>query len=391
MKIKNLDIHVLLADDFDETLTSSAQDSLLVVLEDEHGVQGFGESDVNPWIGRACIDAPGTHTMGLGLREMLLSEPVTDIRAFWERAYIGTAMNGRRGAVVHALGALEMALWDLKGKREGKPVWQLLGRDRRPDPVVPYASLQPHGHGFHDYRDALCAAAERAKSLGFRAMKAEVTMNGPYAHDGMREPYERHTELIGEVRKAVGRDVTLMVDVQYMFPNAAAAAPIIKEWEEFNLYFVETPVWCDDLHEYAKLAELVDIPIAMGEWLATRFEFADLIARGGIAVVQPDVGRVGGLTEALRVADLAAEKDLPIVPHCWKTGVSTSATAHFAAVTPHCKFIEYLPQELCIETLRKDLTTGGVIMQDGVIAGLDDAPGYGINLNWDAVKAFAQE
>ncbi|MEO1108939.1 MAG: mandelate racemase/muconate lactonizing enzyme family protein [Pseudomonadota bacterium] len=391
MKIKSLNIHVLLADDFDETLTSSAQDSLLVVLEDEDGFQGFGESDVNPWIGRACIDAPGTHTMGLGLRDMLFSEPVTDIRAFWERAYIGTAMNGRRGAVVHALGALEMALWDLKGKREGKPVWQLLGRDRRPDPVVPYASLQPNGLGFHDYRDALCAAAERAKGLGFCAMKAEVTMNGPYAHDGMKEPYERHTELIGEVRKTVGSDVTLMVDVQYMFPDAKTAAPVMKEWEEFELFFVETPVWCDDLHEYAKLAEAVDTPIAMGEWLATRHEFADLIARGGVSVAQPDVGRVGGVSEALLVADMAAEKGLTIVPHCWKTGVSTAATAHFAAVTPHCKFIEYLPQELCIETLRKELTTGGVIMKDGVITGIDDAPGYGINLNWDAVKAFAQE
>lgn len=391
MKIKSLDIHVLLADDFDDTLTSSAQDSLLVVLEDEDGVQGYGESDVNPWIGRSCIDAPGTHTMGLGLRDLLFAEPITEIRSFWERAYVGTAMNGRRGAVVHALGAIEMALWDLKGKRDGKPVWQLLGRERRPDPVVPYASLQPAGLGYHEYRDALCDAAERAKGLGFRAMKAEATMNGPYAHGGMQEPYERHTDLICEVRKAVGSDVKLMVDVQYMFPDAATAAPILKEWEEFNLCFVETPVWSDDLHEYAKLAEAVDIPIAAGEWLATRHEFADLMARGGIAVVQPDIGRVGGMTEALLVADLAAEKDLIVVPHCWKTGVSTSATAHFAVVTPHCEFIEFLPQELCIETLRKELTTDGVIMRDGVITGFEDAPGYGINLNWDAVRAYAQE
>lgn len=391
MKIKSLDVHVLLAGNFDKALTSSAQDSLLVVLEDEDGIQGFGESDLNPWIGRACIDAPGTHTMGLGLRDLLLCAPILDIRTFWERAYISTAMNGRRGAMIHALGALEMALWDLKGKRENKPVWQLLGRDRRPDPVVPYASLQPRGGSFHDYRDALCATARRAKAMGFRAIKAEVTMTGPYAHNGMHEPYERHTELIAEVRKAVGHDTTLMVDVQYMFPDAATATPIMKQWEEFNLFFVETPVWCDDLHEYAQLAEAVNIPIAMGEWLATRHEFADLIAQGGVAVVQPDVGRVGGLTESLNVADMAREKGLVIVPHCWKTGVSTAATAHFAAVTPHCKFIEYLPQDLCIETLRKELTTGGVVMEDGVMTGLDDAPGYGINLNWDAVRAFAQK
>jgi len=390
MQIKNLEVHVLLADDFDETLTSSAQDSLLVVVEDELGNQGYGESDVNPWIGRACVEAPGTHTMGLCLREILMAEPITNIRDFWERAYIGTAMNGRRGAVIHALGAVEMALWDLKGKREGKPLWQLLGRERRPDPVVPYASLQPHGKSFAEYRDALCEAAKRAKALGFRAMKAEVTMNGPYAHDGMKEPYARHTDVIAEVRKTLGDDVTLMVDVQYMFPDAETAAPIIKDWEEFSLFFVETPVGCDDVAENRKLAERINVPIATGEWLATRHEFLELVTAGGVSILQPDIGRVGGLTEALKVADMARDRDLAIVPHCWKTGVSTSATAHFAAVTPHCRFIEYLPQELCIEKLRKELTTGGISMQDGVIQGLDDAPGLGVEINWDAVRTYAQ-
>jgi len=249
----------------------------------------------------------------------------------------------------------------------------------------------PKGFGYGNYSVALCAAAENAKAMGFQAMKAEITMNGPYAHDGMKEPYERHTELIAEGRGAVGPDLALMVDVQYMFPDAATAAPIMKDWEEFNLTFVETPVWCDDLDEYRKLADAVDIPIAMGEWLATRFEFADLIERGGIAVAQPDVGRVGGLSEALLVADMAASAGMTIVPHCWKTGVSTAATAHFAAVTPHCRFIEYLPQELCIEKLRKELTTGGVTMKDGAIQGLDEAPGLGVDLNMDAVRAYAQE
>ncbi|NKB27797.1 MAG: hypothetical protein GKR99_09675 [Rhodobacteraceae bacterium] len=221
-------------------------------------------------------------------------------------------------------------------------------------------------------------------------MKAEVTMNGPYAHDGMHEPYDRHTQLIADVRNTVGPDITLMVDVQYMFPDAATAAPVMKDWEDFDLFFVETPVWCDDLQEHAKLAQAVNIPIATGEWLATRHEFSDLLDRGGISVAQPDVGRVGGMTEALLVADMASEKGLTIVPHCWKTGISTTATAHFAAVTPNCKFIEFLPQELCVETLRKELTTGGATMQNGVITGLDDAPGYGVTLNWDAVRAYAQ-
>ena len=91
------------------------------------GLEGIGESDVNPWIAKACLEAPGTHTMGLCMKELLLGADPFDIEGIWRRIYLGTAMNGRRGAVVHALGAVEMALWDLKGKALGKPVHELLG------------------------------------------------------------------------------------------------------------------------------------------------------------------------------------------------------------------------------------------------------------------------
>jgi L-alanine-DL-glutamate epimerase-like enolase superfamily enzyme len=112
-------------------------------------------------------------------------------------------MNGRRGAVVHALGAINMALWDLRGQAQGRPTCELLG-PLRETPVIPYASLQPAGASFEAYRDALCASAERAKALGFRAMKSEVTMNGPYAHSGLHESYDRHTEVVAAVRRTVG-------------------------------------------------------------------------------------------------------------------------------------------------------------------------------------------
>ena len=95
--------------------------------------------------------------------------------------------------------------------------------------------------------------------------------------------------------------------------------------------------------------------IAAGEWQNTRFEFADLMDIGLVDVAQPDVGRVGGLTEARRVCQMAAERGRTIVPHCWKTGIGIAATAHLAAVTPHCAYIEFLPAELCDSLLRKEL------------------------------------
>jgi len=128
--------------------------------------------------------------------------------------------------------------------------------------------------------------------------------------------------------------------------------------------------------------------IACGEWQATHFEFAELMDRGRIDVAQPDVGRVGGLGEALKVCAMAAERGRLIVPHCWKTGISIAATAHLAFVTPHCPFIEYLPRELCEDVLRKELVADGLALVDGVIEP-SKKPGLGIEVNWDAVKRFS--
>ena len=127
MKITRIDCHVLLDPAFDIGSTSSAQDDIVVEIHTDEGLTGIGETDVNPWIARACIEAPGTHTMGLGLAEMLLGQDPLDVEAHWERLYVGSAMNGRRGAVINAMGALDMALHDLRGKALGKPCHELLG------------------------------------------------------------------------------------------------------------------------------------------------------------------------------------------------------------------------------------------------------------------------
>ncbi|MBA2666499.1 MAG: mandelate racemase/muconate lactonizing enzyme family protein [Trueperaceae bacterium] len=378
--------HVLLAPDSDASLTSSAQDSFLVVIDTDAGVTGVGEADVNPWIAKACLSAPGTHTMGRSLQEVLIAQDPRETDELWRRMYIGSAMNGRRGAVIHAMSAVDMALWDIRGKLAGQPVHELLGGPVH-ERMRPYASLQPVGTSFEEYRDSLCEWAARACELGFQAVKAEVTMSGPYAHSGLHESYDRHTEVVAAVRDTIGPDVTLMVDVQYMWPDAATALSVLRDWEAFDLYMIETPVWSDDLDGYAELAASTSIPVAAGEWLATRWEFEALMDRGRIAIAQPDVSRVGGFTEAMIVARMAEERGLTIVPHCWKTGVSSAATAHFAFATSACAFIEYLPPQLCVETLRKELAQDNIRIDGGAIVP-PTAPGLGVDVDWDAVRRF---
>jgi L-alanine-DL-glutamate epimerase-like enolase superfamily enzyme len=159
---------------------------------------------------------------------------------------------------------------------------------------------------------------------------------------------------------------------------------------DFDLFFIETPLPSDDLDGYARLSAEQPIPIAAGEWLATRFEFLDLMDRGKVRVVQPDVGRVGGFTEAKRVCNLAEERNLTIVPHLWKTGLSIAAAAHLAATTPNCAFIEFLPDALCESSLRRELVSSELEMVDGEI-GLPRRPGLGVDLNRDALERFKRE
>lgn len=388
MKITGIDVHALLDPNMDVGATSSAQDSFIVEIHTDAGISGIGESDVNPWIARACLLAPGTHTMGQGLAEMLIGEDPMNIEAVWTKLYRGSAMNGRRGAVVNSIGAIDMALHDLKGKALNKPVHELLGGAVR-ESITPYASLQPEVSSFDAYRDSLAAWAVKAKQLGFRAAKAECTLFGPYAHKGLSGTPENTTEVVAAVREAVGKEFTLMVDVQYAFPSADACLRTIRDWQPYDIYFLETPIWVDDLEGHARLSREQPIAIASGEWLSTRHEFLDLMDRGQVGVVQPDVGRVGGLSEAQRVCRLAKERGRQVVPHIWKTGISIAAGIHLAAANDHIPFIEFLPAELCESALRKQLTVDDFRMENGKIV-VPTKPGLGVELDRDALARFKE-
>ncbi|MDC0935039.1 mandelate racemase/muconate lactonizing enzyme family protein [Pirellulales bacterium] len=389
MKITDIECHILLVPDLKKDATSSSQDDIVVFIHTDEGITGVGETDVNPWIARACIEAQGSHTMALGLKEMLLGENPLEPERLWEKLYTGSAMNGRRGAVICAMGALDMAMWDICGKAAGKPCWQLLG-EKRDDLITPYASLQPAGGSFEQYKESLVAWAVRAKELGFRAGKMEVTLSGPYNHSGLDEPDEKMTEIVAACRAAVGPDFVMMVDVQYTWSDVDQALRTLHDWRDMDLFFVETPLQIDNLKGYARLHDEAPMPIAAGEWQNTRFEFAELMDVGKVDVAQPDVGRVGGLTEARRVCQMAAERRRTIVPHCWKTGIGIAATAHLAAVTPHCQYIEFLPAPLCDSLLRQELVEDELQVEAGQIA-LPEKPGLGIEVNMEALKRYRVE
>jgi L-rhamnonate dehydratase len=386
MKITSIDCHVLLVPDFDSEACSSAQDDLVVVVHTDEGISGIGETDTNPWVARTCIRAPGTHCMGLGLEEMLIGENPLQPEAIWQKLYSGSKMTGRRGALICAMGAIDMALWDIRGKALNQPIHQLLGGAVK-EAITPYASLLPTGRTVAEYQESLVAKAVEAKERGYQAAKLEVCINGPYSHNAIQGTDEEVVDIVAACRQAVGTEFTLMVDVAYCWREAKEALRVLRRLEEFDLFFLETPIDIDDLEGHAFLHDHSPIRIAAGEWQNTHWEFLDLADRGKIDVLQPDVGRVGGFTEARKVCQIAADRGRLIVPHCWKSGIGIAASAHLCAATACCPFIEFLPGELSESPLRRDLVVEELRLEGGVIP-MPEKPGLGIELNYEAVKKY---
>jgi L-alanine-DL-glutamate epimerase-like enolase superfamily enzyme len=178
-----------------------------------------------------------------------------------------------------------------------------------------------------------------------------------------------------------------MVDVAYAWSDPDDVLCVIEQIERYDVFFLETPIDIDDLEGYAHIVERSPIRIAAGEWQNTHWEFLDLADRGKLDVLQPDVGRVGGFTEARKVVKIAEKRKKLIVPHCWKSGIGIAASAHLCATTACCPYIEFLPAELCESGLRRDLVADELRMTDGRIA-LPAKPGLGVELNMDAVGRY---
>ena len=387
MKITGIDCTVLLVPDYDTEACSSAQDDLVVQVHTDAGITGIGETDTNPWIARECIQARGTHCIGLGLTEMLLGEDPTQPEAIWDKLYTGSMMTGRRGAVICAMGAIDMALWDICGKAQGVPVYELLGGAKK-ECITPYASLLPTGHTLEDYATSMVAKATQAAEMGYTAGKMEVCIKGPYSHNALQEDDDAIVDIVGACRDAVGPNFVMMVDVCYCWADAEEALVVLRQLEKYDIFFMETPIHIEDIDGYAYLHDHSPIPIAIGEMHNTHWEFLELADRGKVDVLQPDVGRVGGLSEARKVCQIAAERDRLIVPHCWKSGIGIAASAHLSAATACCPYIEFLPAELSESGLRRELLLEDELkLEDGQLA-LPQKPGLGIELNPAALEKF---
>jgi L-rhamnonate dehydratase len=290
-------------------------------LEDENGLVG---------VGTAGFGNPATVELLGQLEPLVLGRAPSEVGLVWETMYRATLNVGRRGVVLHAISAVDIALWDLLGKQLGVPVHDLLGGRVRPS-LPAYASWL---YATEDL-DALAAEAAAWAAQGFTAVKQRLAYGPVEGKAGIR----RNIELVRTVVEAVGPDVDVMADA-YMGWDPGYAIRCIRAIEDagVRLRWLEEPVIPDDVAGLARVRAAVDTPIAAGEHEATRYGFRHLVEAGAVDVLQPDVNRLGGITEARRVWALGETFGLDVIPH-----LGFAHNAHLAIASLATPLLEYMP------------------------------------------------
>jgi L-rhamnonate dehydratase len=363
MRITSVEALLLRQPGLDASVADGSQDALIVRVHTDEGIVGLGEVDSSPSVVKAIIEAPASHSIASGLGQLLVGEDPFDVRRLWERMFKGSLYFGRRGAVIHAISGLDIALWDIVGKAAGRPIATLLGGARRRS-VRAYAStLMPDTA--EEVRRVVSAQCE----AGFTAVKLGW---GPLGRSAKLD-----VELVAAAREAAGEEVELMIDVGKGWASVRDGIDRARRIEEHRLAWIEEPFMPDDYDKYAALAAAVSTPISAGEEETTVWDFERLIERGGVEIVQPDVTRVGGISECIRVAELARRRGRRFVPHAWSTGIIKAATLQVLAASDEAEWFEYCVQST---TLNEQLVAERFPLVDGCVE-IPERPGLGIELD----------
>ncbi len=351
-----------------EAIPDGTLDVLMVKIHTDEGLTGIGEVTSQSYVCKACFEAPRSAARRHGLASILVGEDPRDVEGLWEKMYHETNRYGRRGAAIHAISGADIALWDLKGKIQDKPIYELLGGAVRRD-VRAYASVL-----FADTPAETAAMAQQYVDMGLTAVKFGWGPIGP-------DP-EVDVAHVQAAREAVGDDRSLMVDAGHAWDWETALGRT-ELFQPFNLQWLEEPLSQDDRKGYAELCQRSEIPIAAGEGDVTHWDFEDLIDRG-LHVVQPDIAFCGGITVCERVSKMTTAQGRRVVPHCFSTGINLAASLHWISTVPDGDLVEYC---LRPSPLLRKLVVNLPPVVDGRVP-VPDGPGLGIELDEDIEREF---
>jgi L-alanine-DL-glutamate epimerase-like enolase superfamily enzyme len=348
----------------------SGQDALVVRVETDAGITGIGEVDSAPMAVKGAIDGPFSHTTATGLAQVVIGEDPFETEKLWHRMYRANIYGGRRGVGLHAMSGIDMALWDIKGKALGMPVWKLLGGGFH-QKIRCYASSL-----FGPTPEKTGELARRYRDQGFTAVK--------FGWDPMGQDEKTDIALVREGRRGLGDGADLCIDAGLVW-DAKTAIQRARAFEEYQPFWLEEPLRPDDYDGYRKLSEASSLRIAAGEEESNRQSFLDLMDRGKIDVVQVDLTRCGGFTEAMKIAALAWDRGLPVANHGFTTYINVTAALHWLNSIPNALICEFVAEE---ETnLREAITKQKLRAREGYLD-VPQEPGLGIDLDEEAIAKY---
>jgi L-alanine-DL-glutamate epimerase-like enolase superfamily enzyme len=332
------------------------RDYALIQITSDEGLEGFSY----------CI---GDRYVALSVRELarvVLGRDPIEIAAIWDDLYHAVRPLGRRGAAMVALSALDNALWDLRAKAVGLPLYRLLGA--RTDIVPAYASSGVYADGatLGDLREEYAGLA----AAGFSSFKMRIG----------RLSLQDDVARVHAVRETIGSNAQLAIDANTSWRSVGEAMRFVDAVKEYNIDWIEEPFHPEALGNYQALAARTTIPISLGEQESGRWQFATMIQSGAISILQPDVTVIGGVSEWLRVASTGATFSLAVMPHYFPP-----LHVHLACACPGVERVEYVPMHKLVNA---DLLFIDPPMPHEGFIRPPDAPGFGLTLNPEAVERY---
>jgi L-rhamnonate dehydratase len=353
---------------------------LLVRVATDEGLTGWADVETLGPAAVSIIAGEGMATLGFRtLGGLLIGENPLDCERLWDKLYVGSAYYGRRGIAMQCISALDNCLWSIRAQASGMSLCRLLGGRRR-DRVTAYASTL-----FRDTPEAMTAAAQAYVEKGFRAVK--------FGWGAFGEDQGRDRELVAAARAALGPDRTLLVDPGW-YPigwgepgqmRSRREALAMCEWlAAYHVGWVEDFIHPERFDEYAYVRERSPVPVAAGEQVATIWDFERFIRQGCVDVIQPDLSRCGGITVAAKVAHLAEEAGIDLVPHSWLTHLLTGFSLQLIASLKRARFVEFNVSQ---SALTRGVAPAALALEaDGTVL-IPDAPGIGVEVDLDFVRA----
>ncbi len=350
---------------WDEELQADDCVHTLVLVVTEEGLTGLGSAFTSEALVKGALDL---------VWPLLRGENALEPERVAEKLHQHTFWTGRGGSVTHAISAVDIAMWDILGKAVGQPVGRLLGGRYR-ETVMPYASV------LMDYPDRMADVLLPLRDQGYRAIKMGW---GPFG----REDKGLDERIVCESRSLVGDDCLLMVDAgasdAFWTRGYKWALRTARMLADYDVGWFEEPLVPDAMADFEQLRVHAPLPIAGGEVLTRRQTFKPWLDRGCFDIVQPDVTKVGGISESRRIGRMAEDAGVRYIPHGWNTACGLAADLHLASAFPGTDLVEYIAGSAYVDELR----AGAWHLDANGHLAIPDSPGLGLELDPDAVAHY---